>query len=266
MFPELLEIGPIHLRSYGLLLAIGFLAATWWALRDAGRRGLDGDQLVSLIFILLVSGILGARFLYVLGHLDYFGRHPIESLYVWRGGLTLWGGVVVAIPVGIYTTMRRGMDTWVVADVIAAPMALGTTFGRMGCFLNGCCYGVPTSQPWGVHFPAASEAAIHFGEQALHPSQIYNALAGLAVFAIVLLSARFLRAPGQRWWLFMGLYALLRSLIDVTRYYDASAYLHRWQGGGITQSQIIGAALIAVSVAAFVWLGRRHRRRAGVAA
>jgi phosphatidylglycerol:prolipoprotein diacylglycerol transferase len=263
LFPEILEIGSFHLRSYGLLLAIGFLAGTWLGLKQGRGVGLDADRLLNLIFTVLVSGVLGSRLFFVLGHLDYFGNHPLESLYIWRGGLTLWGGFIVAVPIGILYTKRHGMDTWRVADVLAAPLALGATIGRLGCFLNGCCYGVPTTAPWGVVFPEHSEAAIHYGQQALHPSQLYNVVAGLVVFAITLVSVRFLRAPGQRFWLMLGLYALLRGLIDWTRRYEDSAVMLSWSGGQFTESQAISLGITVVSLAAFVWLGRRYATRAG---
>lgn len=257
MYPEIFQIGGFHLRSYGVMLALGFLIGAWLALREGRRVGLDPDSLLNLIFAVLVAGVVGSRLFFVLGHLDYYSSHPLETLFIWRGGLTLWGGFLLAVPLGILYTRRHRMDTWKVADVLAAPIALGAAIGRIGCFLNGCCYGEPTALPWGVVFPDGSEPALQFGQQALHPSQLYNALAGLVVFFVTLVSARFLRAPGQRFWLMLGLYAVFRGAIDLTRHYEASAYLVK---AVLTESQAISLGIAVVSVIAFLWLGRQARK------
>lgn len=259
MFPEILQVGPLHLRSYGFLLAIGFLIGTWMVLRDGRSRGMDPDKLLSQVFVVLVAGILGARLFYVLGHLDSFQSEPWRALFLWEGGLTLWGGFIISVPIGIWYSRRQKTNTWEVADVLAAPIALAAAFGRVGCYLNGCCYGAPTTLPWGVHFPEHSEAARHFAGAALHPAQLYNTAAGLLVFVVVLVARRYLKAPGQAWWLMIGLYALLRSAIDLTRYYDASAILLTWQDGRLTESQAIGLGIALVSLVAFIWLGRSYQ-------
>jgi phosphatidylglycerol:prolipoprotein diacylglycerol transferase len=243
------------------LLAIGFLIGTWLVLRDGRRRGMDPDSLLSVVFVVLVAGILGARLFFVLGHLDFFREEPLEALFIWRGGLTLWGGFIVGIPIGIWYTRRHKIDTWKAGDILAAPVALAAAFGRVGCYLNGCCYGSPTDLPWGVHFPEGSEAAIQFAGAAVHPAQLYNTAAGLVVFVVVLIARNFLKAPGQVWWLMMGLYALLRSVIDLTRYYDDSAILFTWGSGRVTESQAISLGIALVSLIAFVWLGRRYRNQ-----
>jgi phosphatidylglycerol:prolipoprotein diacylglycerol transferase len=255
LYPEIFQIGGFHLRTYGLLLAIGFLVGAWLGLKEGRRVGLDPDSLLNLVFAVLVAGVIGSRLFFVLGHLDYYSVHPLESLFIWRGGLTLWGGFILGVPVGILYTRRHRMDTWKVADVLAAPIAMAAAIGRVGCFLNGCCYGTVTGLPWGVVFPDGSESTLHFGHQAVHPSQLYNALAGLLVFFVTLASPRFLRAPGQRFWLMLGLYAVLRGLIDLTREYEATAYVI---DGVLTESQAISMAIAAVSLIAFLWLGRRH--------
>ena len=105
-----------------------------------------------------------------------------------------------------------------------------------------------------MHFPDGSEPHLHFGEAALHPAQLYNAAAGLFVFAVVMLGARYLKAPGQRWWLFLGLYSVIRAAIDPTRYYEESAILIRMSGFVLTESQAIGIGIGVVSAIAFVWL------------
>ena len=184
MHPELLHWHFIHLRSYGVMLAVAFLVGTWLALREARRLGLDEDRLVNVILVTLVAGILGARMLYVLEHLPEFRREWGSALALWQGGLTLYGGVVAGTFAGLVTARRLGLPVWVVADALTPSVAIGTLFGRIGCFLNGCCYGRPTDLPWGVVFPHDSFASLEFGNQPVHPSQLYNAIAGLALFIL----------------------------------------------------------------------------------
>jgi phosphatidylglycerol:prolipoprotein diacylglycerol transferase len=220
-------------------------------MRGARRAQLDPDRVSTLIFAVLFAGVVGARLFYVVDHLDVFTARPLAALAIWEGGLTLWGGFLLAVPVGIWMTKRLQLPTWRTADVLAAPVALGASFGRFGCFLNGCCYGHPTNLPWGVHFPPGSEAALEFPGQAVHPSQLYNVLAGLAVFGIVLWARPRLRGEGQAWWLMLGSYALLRGVIDWTRVYEAEAQT-TLLGLHLTESQWIAAGLVLVSAVAFV--------------
>jgi phosphatidylglycerol:prolipoprotein diacylglycerol transferase len=242
------------------MLSLSFLLGLWLAVREGRRRGFDADALVDLAVVLLATGVGGARLLYVVTHPHEFAGRWIEVLYVWQGGLTLWGGFLLAVPAGILFCVRRRLPTWEVADVFAGPVAIAAAMGRFGCFLNGCCYGLPTRLPWGIRFPAGSLPYAQFGDEALHPSQLYNVLAGLATFVLVQVAAPRLRAPGQRWWLMLGTYALLRGVVDLSRYYEPSEYLAHWGSVGLTESQVTGVAMALLSLVLFVALGRRARR------
>jgi phosphatidylglycerol:prolipoprotein diacylglycerol transferase len=259
LHPEIFHFGPLHLRSYGLMLSLSFLLGLWLALREARSRGYDPDAIVDLGVVLLASGVAGARLLYVVSHLNEFAGHWIEVLFVWQGGLTLWGGFLVAVPAGILFCRRRRLPTWEVADVFAGPVAVGAAVGRFGCFLNGCCYGLPTHLPWAIRFPAGSLPYAQFGDGALHPSQLYNVLAGLATYVVVAVAGPRLRASGQRWWLMLGTYGLLRAVVDLSRYYEPSAILARWGAVGLTESQVTGVVLALLSLAMFLALGRQAR-------
>jgi phosphatidylglycerol:prolipoprotein diacylglycerol transferase len=218
--------------------------------------------LSSLIFGVLLAGVAGARLLYALEHWSHFASRPWAVLALWEGGLTLWGGILAAVPVGIWLTHRLGLPTWPTADVLAAPVALGAALGRLGCFLNGCCYGTPCDLPWGVRFPAGSEAALAYPGQALHPAQLYNAAAGLLVFGVVLAARpRLAGTPGRTWWLMLGLYASLRGIIDATRAYEPSARI-AGLGVPVTESQAISLGLVVVSAVGWWLAGRAARRTA----
>ena len=244
MIPELFHAGPLHLRSYGVMMAIAFLVGTWLGLREARRLGLDEDKVVNVILVTLIASILGARALYVIEHLQEFRREWGTVLALWQGGLTLYGGLVAGAFVGLVAAQRMGLPRWLVADALTPSLALGTMFGRIGCFLNGCCYGRPTDLPWGVVFPHDSFAFLEFGDQPVHPSQLYNALAGLGLFVIFQsLRGRF-RVPGVMFWTFIATFALIRIPLDLTRAYEVDAVLMRVGVTDITESQLMSMVMI----------------------
>jgi phosphatidylglycerol:prolipoprotein diacylglycerol transferase len=122
-------------------------------------------------------------------------------------------------------------------------LAFGTAMGRMGCFLNGCCYGRPTTLPWGVHFPPDSFASLEFGQVAVHPSQLYFAAAGFALFALTWRLRQRLTVPGTLFWTFVVLFALVRIPLDMTRSYEAEAMVMRVGAVPVTESQLASLAL-----------------------
>ena len=243
MHPELIQLGPIHLRSYGVMMAVAFLVGTWLALREARRLRLDEDKVVNVILVTLVASVLGARALYVIEHLQEFRREWGSVLALWQGGLTLYGGIVAGAFAGLLAARRFGLPMWVVADALTPSLALGTAFGRVGCFLNGCCYGRPTHLPWGVTFPRDSFAALEFGDTPVHPSQLYFAAAGLVLFLFTWLLRKSVRVPGTLFWSVLIAFALVRIPLDLTRSYEPEAVLLRLGALEITESQLTSLAL-----------------------
>ena len=256
MHPEIAQWGFVHIRSYGLMLAVAFLVGTWLALREARRLHLDEDKVTSVILVVLVSSVLGARALYVLEHLAEFRREWTSALALWQGGLTLYGGVVAGTVSGLLAARHWGLPMWTLADALAPAFALGTAFGRIGCFLNGCCYGRPTTLPWGVHFPNDSFAGLEFGGAAVHPSQLYFALAGLAVFALAMGLRRRLAVPGTLFWTVILLFALIRVPLDFTRAYEPTATVLGAGPVEIVESQVTS---IVLALFALLMIVRLHR-------
>ena len=256
MHPELFHWGVIHIRSYGLMLAVAFLVGTTIALREGRRLRLDEDKLVGVILIALVAGVLGARGLYVIEHVDEFRQEWGSALALWQGGLTLYGGIVAGTVAGLLAARRTGLPIWVVADALTPSLALGTAFGRVGCFLNGCCYGRPTRLPWGVVFPPDSFAGLEFGTAPVHPSQLYFGLAALLLFALAWGLRRRLQPPGVLFWTVLALFGLTRIPLDFTRAYDLEARLFEIHGLAVTESQVTSLALALFSVLMILRLRR----------
>lgn len=257
MHPELLSLGPIHIRSYGAMMAVAFLVGTWLSLREARRLGLDEDRLVNVILIALIASILGARALYVLEHLQEFRREWGSILAVWQGGLTLYGGIVAGTFAALLAATRFGLPRWLAADAMTPALALGTVFGRVGCFLNGCCYGRPTDGPFGVIFPHDSFAQLEFGDVPVHPSQLYNAVSGLVLFTLVWLLRKRIRTPGVLFWVFIAMFAAVRIGIDMTRAWEVDATLLHLGSFGLTESQLTSVALVLFSLLMIMRLRRR---------
>jgi phosphatidylglycerol---prolipoprotein diacylglyceryl transferase len=162
MHPELFEIPFIHVtvKSYGLMLVIGFLAAVWLIERLSRRFTPDPQLITNAALYALVGGVIGARMFFVIHYFDKFRAYPIEALYIWQGGLELLGGVVAAVGIILFYLLYHKLPVRRYLDVLAVGLMLALAFGRIGCFLNGCCYGRPTNLPWGVRFPYNSFAYI----------------------------------------------------------------------------------------------------------
>jgi phosphatidylglycerol:prolipoprotein diacylglycerol transferase len=260
--PDIVHWGFVHIRSYGLLLAVAFLVGTWLSVREARRLSLDEDKVVTVVLIVLVTSVIGARALYVLEHVQEFRREWFGVLAIWQGGLTLYGGVVAGTVGGLMAARQMSLPMWAVADAVTPAFALGTVFGRVGCFLNGCCYGVPTSLPWAVVFPTESFAGLEFGNATVHPSQLYFALAGLALFGVTWGLRKRLRVPGTLFWIFILLFALVRIPLDATRAYEPEATLLTLGATEVKESQVTSLALALFAALMILRLRRLAASRA----
>ena len=160
MNPELFEIPLIHLtvKSYGLMMVVGFLAAVWIIRHLSLKITPDPQLITNAALYSLMGGVVGARLFFVIHYLDKFTEHPLEVFYIWQGGLELLGGVVLAVAVILLYLIYHKLPIRRHLDILAVGLMLALVFGRFGCFLNGCCYGKPTELPWGVRFPYGSFA------------------------------------------------------------------------------------------------------------
>ena len=248
MYPEIAHFGVLHIRSYGLALAVAFLVGTWLGLKEARRFGMDEDRFLTVVLFTLVGSVLGARLLYVMEHIaDYRGQWT-SIFALWQGGLTLYGGIISGTVVGLWMSRRQGLPMWRVADALAPSIAIGTAFGRVGCFLNGCCYGRPTHLVWGVIYPPDTFPALEFGETPIHPSQLYFSLASLALFALLWAIRKRTRAAGELFWGFVVAYALMRIPLDLTRAYEPASVLARLGRFDVTESQLVSLSLALIAL------------------
>jgi len=258
LHPVLFHIGSVTVRSYGLLVMLGFVAGIWLAAGQAKRRGLPSDLAIDLGLFSLVGGMVFARLLFAALNWSAYADDPIHILYIWReGGLSFHGGLLGGVLACALLAHRRGISFWTLADIAAPALALGYAIARVGCLLNGCCYGGPTSLPWGIRFPVYPDAGLTTLPS--HPTQIYSSLGSLLILAILLRMRSRLSAPGQLFALYLALYAPLRAAIEVLRRDHTAVRLV----DGITQAQAASAVLLPAAIIAFFLLGRREAKRRG---
>lgn len=257
MRPILFELGQFPVRSYGLMMALAFIVGILVARRRAKAAGLDPDVIIDFAFFVILASIAGARAVHVIVQWEYYSGDPLSIFRLWEGGLAQYGGIAAGVVTGITFFIRRRIDPWMGADIVAPSVALGVAVGRIGCFLNGCCYGKACDLPWAVTFHPASIAGQHVHDTALHPTQIYESLAALAIFFVLIAVDRRKPFQGFTLWLLIILLAAYRFVVDPIRQYDAIAMAVQGPVLSLTTNQVIGLVLIAVSVAFMLVLGRR---------
>ncbi len=249
MHPQLFGI----IKSFGVLLALSFVIGFWLSVYRGRRRGFEPDLVLDFCLTVMISSIVGVRLFYVITHPTEF-QPWYEAFLLWRGGLTLYGGILLAIGAVWFFCRRRGVPFLSMADVLAPQVALGIGITRLGCFLNGCCYGKPTDGPFGMSFPETCAAGWETDCAVIHPTQLYSSLGGFMAFALTLLWERWSYFEGATFARFILLYGLSRFLVDFWRDYEAGAVGPL----GLTTSQWISLGLMALGVVLlFV------RRRAG---
>ena len=193
MYPEILQIGPLKIHSYGLCIAIGFLISLYLAQRDAQKRGINPEIIQTEAIITLIIGVLGARIFHIiLFPQDYSITNPIGWIAFWEGGLVFQGALPFSFAYVFWAMKRRKIPFLLIADCAVPYLALGQGIGRIGCFLNGCCYGKPApSLPWAVRFPAGSIVFQSYpGEGGwslpVHPTQMYATIGLIFLFALLI--------------------------------------------------------------------------------
>ena len=265
MHPVLFRFGRFIISSYGLLLAISFLTGIYWSMYRAQRRGINQNHVMDLSLIIVFCAIFGSRFMYVVTHLDEFRGHWLDTVNPFQSsgeiglaGLTMLGGVVFAIiAILVYCTIKH-IPILKLCDVMVVAFALGIFLTRIGCFLTGCCYGKPTSLPWGVKFPLGSPAGSEPVLQGLHlhPTQLYSSIYGLIILVTILVLDRKPRFDGFCLSVFFMLYGVSRFLIDFLRYYESSVKFLIF-GFGFTFNQAISFVMFMVGLILFFTLQKR---------
>ena len=251
MFPDLIDLGFLHLKTYGACMATGFILCWWLIERLSGRKDLS-----NLLMALMVGGVVGSRIAYVIEHWrSEFAAHPLQVIRIDQGGLMFYGGFILAFLVFFGWCWLKREHPLKLADLLAAVMPLGHACGRIGCFFYGCCYGRDSDAWCAVTFPAGSPSWHEHGRRLVSvlPTQLFEAAALVALFGVLMWAWRRGRRPaGLVSGLYLIGYAVIRFGIEILRGDPRAAV------GPFSISQTISLCMIAVG-ATFVALALRRK-------
>ena len=231
MYPDLISIGPLHVKTYGCCMALGFLAAWQVVARLCRRTGRAPEPLSNLLLALMIAGVLGSRIAYVIEHWkSEFAANPMSVIRIDQGGLMFYGGLILAFAYFFAWCYFRKEPILPLLDLLATVLPLGHAFGRIGCFFYGCCYGRLSNSACAVAFPRGSPAwheQLNAGQISsaataslpVLPTQLFEAAAVFALFAVLLLAYRryAMSRPGVVAGCYFAGYAFIRFGLEYLR-------------------------------------------------
>jgi len=232
MNPQICKIGPFTIYSYGLMLVVAFFVSCALASRQAKKENINPDTVMNMAFLAFVTGIVGARLFYVIENLHYYSKHPVEIVMLQHGGLSWFGGLILGGALSLVYLKYKRLPIFKMMDLIAPFVALAQSIGRIGCLLNGCCFGKVSEH--GIYFPAQ--------ELVLIPTQLYSSLLLILIFIIL----RFLQDKphkvGSIFFSYLLLYSLKRFFVEFWRADNEIILM------GLTLFQILSAIMFCISI------------------
>jgi phosphatidylglycerol:prolipoprotein diacylglycerol transferase len=273
--PALDDGAGVPIRGYGVMLLVAAAAGTWLSVRRGRAVGIDADTILALGMEIFLWGLVGARLFYVLEYHEQFfppGRSLpaalAQVLNIAQGGLVVFGSLPTAAVAAWLFARRRGLDILQLADVIAPGLLVGLALGRLGCFLNGCCYGGPCDLPWAVRFPPDSPPWLDQAARGLlpapvsgqpapwslpvHPAQLYAALDAALLAALAIAFTPVARRRGAVFALVLTLHPISRMLLEAIRIDEPPAL-----GTVLSISQLVSLVLLALAAALWWWIARQ---------
>jgi len=263
--PILIQLGNFPIHTFGVLMGSGFLVGILYALRHSRKWGLDPDGIFNLCFWIMVSGVLGARALYIIIDIamkgsgsEFYSYNVIKLFALWEGGLVWYGGFLAAAPTALFYLRRHGFPVWRAADVLAPATFMGLALGRIGCLMAGDDFGRPTTMPWGVTFnnPLALVYPPSLMHRPLHPTQTYMQIKSFSIALICHLVLKHRKSfDGQVLAIATMIYAVARYIVEIYRGDDDRGWIpftHQL----LSTSQGIGIAVFALG--AFLYWNRQR--------
>ena len=238
MFPEICTIGPFTIYSYGLMLVLGFFTATFLCSAEAKKEGMDAEVIFNLLFFIFIFGIIGCRVFYVLSNFYFYLHHPLEIIMLQHGGMAWFGGLIFGSITAFLFIKKNKLNFLKTVDLVVPFVALGQAIGRIGCLLNGCCYG--RQSQWGLYFPVF--------EKILIPTQLYSCLLLLLIFIILRIKQDAKHLPGEIFCGYLFLYSLKRFFIEFLRNDSPRTFY------GLTLFQVLCLIVFAISLGMFIKL------------
>lgn len=249
------KLGSLTIHWYGIFVALAFLAGLWTAGRRARLEGIPAEKVFDLGPWLILGGIVGGRVLYVISYWNEdFAPKPFPEIFmIQHGGLIFYGGLIGATLSAMLYLWLKKLPVWKMADILAPSIALGSVFGRIGCLMNGCCYGRATNLPWAIRFPADHETH----GVPVHPTEIYDSLLNFGFYCFLAWLFRRKKFDGQVFAVYLIGYAILRSFVE----YFRGDYPVHYLGGWATPAQVISIGIVLGGALLLFFLPRLQPKR-----
>lgn len=256
MFPEIITIGGITIHSYGFMIMLGAIMGFWYMSTNAKKElGINPEKIQTLAILIILGAFVGGKALFYLEDPGHYFNPPSNMLKNFRTGFVFYGSLLFALPLSIWFFMKEKWPVWAMLDRLAITATIIHAFGRMGCFLAGCCYGLPTDSALAVTFTHEHSKAKPLGE-ALHPTQLYSVFLITSIFAVLLMFKRHKRFEGQLFFVYIMLYAAGRAIIEVFRGDIRRGFIIE---GWLSHSQFISILLIAGAAWVYFYLSKRPK-------
>jgi phosphatidylglycerol:prolipoprotein diacylglycerol transferase len=259
--PMLIELGPLAIRWYGLLIALAVLLGLVISSRLARRRGFESGLISDLLPLLVLAAVVGARAYYVLFEWRQYRLNWLEALQIWRGGIAIHGALLGGVLAVIAFCRWRRLSFWALMDVLVPSVALGQAIGRWGNFFNSEAFGLPTNLPWKLWIPAASRPSGYLGQAWFHPTFLYESLWDLGLFVLLITLVLRRRSDGQPWLptgaatcVYALVYSLGRFWIEALRLDPLCLWGTLEDGSCLRMAQVMSLLLALAGGAGLVWL------------
>jgi len=251
--PIAVNIGPIHVRWYGIIMASAFVIGIYLAYRRAERNNIDPNHILNMVTLIIPASIIGARTYYVIFAWDNYRNNPLDALAIWHGGLAIHGGIIGGLVAGLFYVSRYQLPAWQIADILAPSLILGQAIGRWGNFINQEAHGGPVTEKFINHFPAFIKNQMYINGSYYHPTFLYESLWDFLVFLFLMWRWPRKKARGEIALLYLILYSAGRFWIEGMR--TDSLML-----GPIRVAQLVSVALIFTGILGLYWLYQRQNR------
>lgn len=239
MYPVLFRVGEFSVHAYGVLLALAFAVGILGLARAARRAGLPEEKLFDMSLYITVAAVIGSRLLYILIKWPYFVADPLAVFAVRSGGLSFHGGLAAGVLTGLWYTHRHKLPQGKIADLVAPFVAFGYGIVRIGCLLNGCCFGRPAAVPWAL--PVA-----YLDPTLRHPTQLYASAAAFLIFLILLYRRQRVRFHGQLFLEFIVYYSVYRFLVEFYR--ETDIFIGALTLGQASSLMVAMACVVAIRI------------------
>lgn len=253
--PIIFNIGHFALRWYSLILLTAIAVGVWLVAREAERKGFKKEDIYDAAVWIVIGGLIGARLFHVLDHWsDKFAANPVQALYIWEGGLAIWGAIVGGLLVAALVSWRRGWHFAALLDAGAPGLVLAQAIGRIACVITGDAMGKPTSGPFGFAYTNSNVLVPQLGVY-YTPMPVYELIVNLGIFALLWQLRKRNWPAGKLFLVYLTLYSIERFFLAFTSSYRIIAF-------GLTQSQIVAIFGFFIGLALLTWVPRKLNRHA----